>query len=240
MLRLSIFLLLLMGNTPTIFAQTKLSTIHPFNAIYEITHNGEKAGTTERTLIEISPNHYRYKVHAKLATVLFFLPVSHERIESSEFKWQNDIPIPLHYTLNTKGIGKKRTANLKFDWQAKKVSNQIGSDKPWKLSIPAGTQDSLSYHFLVKELIAKNKASLEFQVATGGRLKTYRLSVIGNENIKTPAGVFDTTKIKRERKKHITFLWLDNASTNIIRIQQFKDGKEQADMRLKNYVLIQS
>jgi hypothetical protein len=50
---------------------------------------------------------------------------------------------------------------------------------------------------------------VEYAIADGGSLKTYRFMVVGEETVETPAGTFDTLKLERLREDNTryTALW---------------------------------
>ncbi|MCP4270554.1 MAG: DUF3108 domain-containing protein, partial [Gammaproteobacteria bacterium] len=61
--------------------------------------------------------------------------------------------------------------------------------------------------------------------------------IMGEEKIITPAGEFDALYVKKihQNKSRVSFVWLAKELNYLpVRIKQFKEGKEQADMILKS------
>ena len=89
---------------------------------------------------------------------------------------------PQQYHFKRKVLGKKRQADLSFDWQRGEVTNNV-NDKPWKMAIQPGILDKLSVQLQLRLDLKAGKKTLEYQVADGGHTKTYRFAVEGEELI---------------------------------------------------------
>jgi len=149
--------------------------------------------------------------------------------ETSRFTFKDGLMQPVRYTYKRKVLGKKRTAELDFDWANAKVTNNVGK-QPWQMEIPTGTLDKLGYQLQLKLDLGK-QSEFSYQIADGGKLKTYNFKVIGNEQVSTPAGQYDAIKVQRDRgpnSKRQTYIWFAPSQNNlIVRIHQTeKDGKE--------------
>jgi hypothetical protein len=136
--------------------------------------------------------------------------------EQSRFSLGDDNQIiPNEYQYHRKGIGKNRDATLRFDWAALQVENDVQA-RPWKMSIPLGALDKLSYQLQMRHDLAAAHhhdlpwPDLTYQVADGGKLKTYQFSVVGLELVTTPVGKFNALRVTRVRKDsdRITDFWL--------------------------------
>jgi len=139
---------------------------------------------------------------------------------------------PQRYNFKRKVLGKKRTAQLDFDWQSGQVTNNV-NDKPWKMAVTPGVLDKLSVQLQLRLDVKAGKEKLEYQVADGGKMKTYRFVVEGKESITTPAGTFEAIKISRDRganSSRKTWIWLaPELDYLIVKIHQ----KEKADKEYK-------
>ncbi|WP_432473110.1 DUF3108 domain-containing protein [Amphritea sp. HPY] len=150
--------------------------------------------------------------------------------ESSSFSYNGDNIQPSRYEYHRKVLGKKRDAILQFNWNKGSVLNDIAK-KPWSMDIPAGTMDKLGYQLQLRLDLLANKPSLEYQVADGGRLKTYNFRKLGEETVKTRLGEFRAVKIQRDRgpgSKRQTYIWLaPELDYLIVKLHQTEtDGKE--------------
>ncbi|RVU32820.1 MULTISPECIES: DUF3108 domain-containing protein [Neptunomonas] len=158
--------------------------------------------------------------------------------ESSKVAVTEQQITPLAYRYKRKVLGKKRLAELDFDWSALEVSNNV-EGKPWKMAIPALTQDKLSYQLQMRlDLINKKQGPFTYQVADGGKLKTYHFSILDAERVTTPAGEYETVKVKMERGKNsdrITYIWFaPTLEYAIVKLEQTEpDGKKYA-LQLKS------
>lgn len=148
--------------------------------------------------------------------------------ETSTFSSSDDKNLqPELYTYDRNGLGRDRTARITFDWANQKVINDINNN-PWKMKIPLGTQDKVSFQVqLQRDLIAGKTENLAYTIADGGKIKEYQFAIIGNERLKTPLGQVDTVKIKRTRKDsdRVTYAWMaPKFGYLLVRMQQEEDG----------------
>lgn len=181
----------------------------PFRAVYKARFKGFPIGATGiRELKKTEDGQYILSSSARnfLASIT----------EQTRFKLDNnDSIVPLEYQYHRKGVGKNRTAILTFDWDNMKVLNNVQS-KPWKMTIPAGTQDKLSYQQKLRDDLAaayENATEwpeLSYSIADGGELKEYSFRVIGEETIATPIGHFETIKATRVHgnRERVSNFWL--------------------------------
>lgn len=150
--------------------------------------------------------------------------------ESSQFAYQGDQIKPNRYEYHRKVLGKKRDAVLQFNWSKGSVLNDI-AEKPWSMDIPTNTLDKLSYQLQLRLDLMAGKTNFEYQIADGGRLKTYRFKKLDEEIIKTPQGEYKAVKIQRDRgenSKRETYIWMaPELDYLIVKLYQIEtDGKE--------------
>lgn len=178
-----------------------------FTAIYTVSRNNTDIGVRTHTL-SLKNDHYVYQasMHATGFASLF---KSGEVTEVSRWTLKNDAVVPLSYEYRDTDK-EKRHAQLEFDWETNSVTNKVGN-KPWKMSIPNGTQDKFSYMLALMQDLQHGKKNTEYKIADGGRLKTYQFKTLKNETITTPIGKFNTVKLQRVRagkKNRVTYLWV--------------------------------
>jgi hypothetical protein len=106
---------------------------------------------------------------------------------------------PEHFVVRRKG--RDSDERIDFDWRARQV--RMGDRPP--LALPGGTQDILSLNFQLALLPEHSGVALA--VATGRKLASYRLEVVGEETIETPAGSFRCLHV-RVSGRATTELWL--------------------------------
>ncbi|RTE66449.1 DUF3108 domain-containing protein [Amphritea opalescens] len=150
--------------------------------------------------------------------------------EFTEFTLQGQNVLPQHYEYHRKVIGNNKNAVLQFNWNTGSVLNDIAK-KPWTMDILPGTQDKLSYQIQMRLDLAAGKTELSYQVADGGKTKTYPFIIVGKENVTTGIGSFEAIKIQRDRgpdSNRETFLWCaPELGYMVVKLQQVeKSGKK--------------
>ena len=71
-----------------------------------------------------------------------------------------------------------------------------------------------------------------------GQLRHYGVQVIDEEVLSLPYGKIEAVKVKliRDSKKRETFAWFaPSLNYTLVRLQQFKEGDEQGDIKLKSF-----
>lgn len=201
-----------------------------FSATYEFDWQGglSLSGSTVRELKTTGDNRWLF---TSSASALF---ASIE--ESSEFYWQETQLRPLSYHYQKKALGKKRTAEVLFNWDNLEVTNRV-ENKPWQMAIKPGVQDKLSYQLLLQHEVAKGLETFSYEVADGGKLKTYQFEVEGKEQIDAPIGSFEAIRVKRVREEgseRETFIWFaPELNYQIIKLHQIEKKDKAYTLLLK-------
>lgn len=151
--------------------------------------------------------------------------------ESSTFRMENEAFLPLSYRFERSGLGKGKQIELDFDWTEKQV---LGNDRgePVRLPLNRGLQDKSTYQLLLQHDVAAGKQSMSYQVIDGDEIETYDFRVLGEENVRTKAGLLAAIKVERVRdptqSNRKTVLWFaKDWNYLLVRLHQVeKDGKE--------------
>ena len=151
--------------------------------------------------------------------------------ESSTFRMESDAFLPLTYRFERSGLGKSKQVELDFDWTQKQV---LGSDRgdAVRLPINRGIQDKSTYQLLLQHDVAAGKQSMSYQVVDGDEIETYDFRVLGEERVRTKAGLLDAIKVERVRdptqSNRKTVMWFaKDWNYLLVRLHQVeKDGKE--------------
>lgn len=206
--------------------------VSPYRAIYNAYRSGNKLGIAEQTLSQTSA--HQYQMYYKSDLSILFL--SDTREETSKFFYDGDKLLPIRYQYRRTGTGSDKALDVRFDTANKTMV--IGNEKaqPW-----SGELDNQIYAIKVKANLASGDAQSQYQMINSrGQFREYGVDVLGKEILTLPYGKLETvkTKVIRDSKKRETFIWfapeLDYA---MVRLQQFKKGKEQGDIRLKSFDL---
>ncbi|WP_299201531.1 DUF3108 domain-containing protein [uncultured Amphritea sp.] len=197
--------------------------LRPYKAIYKaqwdmgISFGGDAIGQLQRKgdrwITSLSAEALIAKVH-----------------EFSEFTVKDQTIQPQHYEYHRKVIGSNKDAVLQFNWNTGTVLNDVAK-KPWTMDVTEGTQDNLSYQIQLRLDLAAGKTELSYQVADGGKIKTYPFIIVGTETVTTALGSFEAVKIQRDRgpdSKRETFIWCaPELDFMVVKLQQVeKSGKE--------------
>lgn len=231
MLKLKVALLsgLLLATNP---AQAETDPLPPFKATYstEFDLGVSLSGEAVRELHREADGFWRFssEASAMLAGIR----------EVSRFDYHSGEMIqPLAYDYQRKVLGKSRRASLEFDWLTGKVTTVV-KDTPWKMAVSTGTQDKLSYQLQMRLDLKAGQQRMSYQVADGGKLKTYDFTVTGEEEIKTPFGTFNTVRVMRDRGEDAdreTLIWFaPELDYLIVRLQQTESDGKTYGLLLKN------
>lgn len=200
----------------------QVSAPKDFKAKYEATLAGISIkATSQLNTLENGRRELRFSAKSWVADIE----------ESSQFEWnpQGHL-VPLHYEYHRTGFGRDRHAILSFDWSEFKVTNNV-QNKPWKMDVPAGALDKLSAQLQLRQDLVNERSLSDYQIADGGKLKTYSYIVLGEEVIDTQLGKLNAVKIRREKtsttKRSTTFWLAKDWDYLLVKLhRQEKDGKQ--------------
>ena len=151
--------------------------------------------------------------------------------EVSTFRVENGAFLPLTYRFDRSGLGKAKQIEQDFDWTEKQI---LGSDRgePIRLVLNRGVQDKSTYQLVLQHDVAAGKKSMSYQVVDGNEIEVYDFRVLGDERVRTKAGLIDAIKVERVRdptqSSRKTVLWFaKDWDYLLVRLHQVeKDGKE--------------
>jgi hypothetical protein len=196
----------------------------PFRAKYDVIRNGDKIG--ERThALHKQENGYLFEARMH-TTGLAALLIPGEVTERSYWLLSNNHVQPQRYEY-LDSSDNSRTTRLQFDWQRRRVTNRVG-DEAWGMDILAGTQDKFGYMLALMHDLHHGNTIPEYQVADGGRLKTYRFVSRGKALLDTALGKLETIKLQRiraDKKNRKVFIWCAPSLGYLpVKIERHKKG----------------
>ncbi len=179
----------------------------PFVARFSLTTQGTKIGQTEWSVRAVASDVFVYESRT-VAAGIFGLVSDDEIVERSHWQLDQGTLQPLRYSYRRSGGDNERNVEVSFDWEKQQAENTVRGHS-WRMPVPAGTLDKLSYVLVLMEDLAAEKTELRYQIADGGRLKTYELRIEGEERIDTALGSMDTIIVRRLRnsEQRETLLW---------------------------------
>lgn len=205
--------------------------LEAFTASYELDWDGpiSLSGDTIRKLKKSSTGK-NWEIESKASSMLASI------FEKSTFQYSDGTIKPENYIFKRSVLGKKRNAEIDFDWASNQATNNV-EDKPWNMPVTPGVQDKLSYQILLQSQVAKGKTEFTFSVADGGKLKEYKFKVDGTELIDAPIGQYDAIRVKRIREKESkrqTYIWFAPALNHqIIKLKQIEKEDKAYTLLLK-------
>jgi hypothetical protein len=204
----------------------------PFEAEYTAFRFNRELGEASIKLRSIGNDMYQLQYHSKVS--LFFL--SDERHESSLFRVKDDHILPYKYSYQQTGTGSDKVFTAEFKPEQKLIIASGDKQLDWD-----GHLDNQLYRLDFQRRLAEDNSSFNYKfINYRGQSKEMVLAVIGSELLELPYGKLETIKVKIIRKpnnRRETFIWFAPAlNYQLVRLQQFKDGDEQGDIRLKQFV----
>lgn len=204
-----------------------------FNVVYTVSVRGITAGSAEIGYQRLGEDRYLYSSITKPSGLvgLFRNTVVQETsrglITESGFR-------PEVYQYRKTG-DKERYAELRFDWEAGQVVNDV-ENKPWRMAIDPGVTDRLVAQLQLMWSLSRKHNDKTLSVADGGKLRTFTIRVEGRETIDTPMGRFETVKITRssEDGKYVTTFWCAPALSYLVVKGQHNEKGEKFTMRLES------
>ncbi len=113
----------------------------------------------------------------------------------------------LSFNLKESHGGRKRSREMTFDRKNRTVRVAINDDKPETIAVPERVQDALSslYYMRTRDDFIVNK-SIIVDIVDGGKNWSVEVQTLGKERVKTPAGEFDTIRVKTYPKYEGVFM----------------------------------
>lgn len=188
-----------------LLTQTVSAIPTTFEANYSVAKGSLTLGNLH-TSLKVRGGRYFYHKYTK-ATGLAALLTGIKITENTDGKISGENIQPSSYLFNKSQRSKSKIDRVQFSGNSASGSYK---GKPYSLSIASNTQDRASLELVLARDIALNKAQLNYTVVESAKKKQYTFQKLGNEQLKTPAGTFNTVKVKvlRSGNKRETIFWL--------------------------------
>lgn len=204
--------------------------LKPFSANYVTFRSGNDVGSALLELKPIENNQYILTYQSKVSR--FFL--TDKRYEKTTFTNESGSLIPLHYDYKRTGTGPNKALSVSFDQSNQKIQIDNGNELPWN-----GELDNQLFRVDFPQKLAQGITSTQYNfVNYRGEKRKYSLEVVESDNLSLPYGNITAIKvlIGRESSKRVTYAWFaPSLNFNLVRLQQFKNEKEQGDMQLDSF-----
>jgi Protein of unknown function (DUF3108) len=191
-----------------------------FSATYTLKKGSVTIGETRRILSHEN-DHYVFESITRPSGIATLF-TNGQVVERSQWQFFQNRPRPLQYTFFNSGRKKTRRVHLDFDWGQHRVTNTVNGE-PWSMGLEEGTSDKLLYQLQIMQDLPSTATTLRYPVADGGTLKHYEIKIIGTERIRTPLGVFTTTRLQHTKGTRKTTMWCAHELQYLpVRIEQRK------------------
>lgn len=191
--------------------------LQPYNAVYRITQGGISA-EANRSLSKAG-DHWRLTQQASK----WFITIAEESL--IEVTDKGDLR-PLRYRYDN-SVSSKKNQRIEFDWQAGHATDKEYR-KPYSLPLKEDYSDQLSAQLQLRQRLLSGRVPTSWQqtIVKNGKVKTYKIEVLGEEVLSTDLGKVDTVKLRRTRKGSSaeTLVWLAKEWNYLIaKLEQLDD-----------------
>ena len=165
-----------------------------FDARYTLHAGDLEVGTTSVSLSPMGDGRFRYTTVSRATGVASLLGKREVR-ESSIWVPSGAHIRSLRYDYERRGT-KERHVEVIFDWSAGRVTNHVNGET-WHMEVPEPTFDRQNHVLALMQDLASGAEPSSYQVADGGKLKTYYFNHLGRQRVSTALGSFDTVVVER-------------------------------------------
>nr|WP_139182005.1 DUF3108 domain-containing protein [Pseudomonas flexibilis] len=198
--------------------------LQPFSASYTADFkNAPFAGTAERSLAQLRDGSWELRFEAAMLVARL--------TERSRFRIEQGALVPVSYQYSRNGLGSSRTVEQDFDWSTRQILG-LRKGKAYRVPLHRGLLDRSTYQLALQQDVARGKTSMTYQVLDETEVETYDFRVLGEENVRTRAGLIRALKVERVRdpgqSRRQTTLWFAPSwNYLLVRLHQREnDGKE--------------
>lgn len=209
-----------------------ISALKPFSANYVAFRSGKDVGSALLELKPLSNNQYELTYESKVSK--FFL--SDKRYEKTRFINKEGNLVPLNYDYKRTGTGPNKALSITFDESKQKIIMDK-DELEWH-----GEFDNQLFRVDFPKKLAQGIKRLQYDfINYRGEKRQYTLEVVDTDNLSLPYGQITAIKvlIGRESSTRVTYAWFaPSLNYNLVRLQQFKNDKEQGDMQLDTFAYL--
>ena len=210
------------------------SLVPPFDATYAL-KMGIARGETRMRMREDGGGVFLFETEIK-ATGLVRIFARGKITETSQFAYDGGGVTPIDY-VRLDSLKDKNT-NIQFDWDGGTVTSTYKDETREQALEPGLLDRQLMLFAFMHDLVNEVDRASYTIVDRKGRLKTYQVSKLGEEQIDTPAGTFQTIKFEHRTpdSSRVTTLWCAPELHFLpARIEQRKDDDKPSRAVLKAF-----
>jgi hypothetical protein len=207
-----------------------LASIAPFTSKYIAYYDGDDVGEASLSLTKLEGSQYQLNYESTVSK--FFL--SDRRFETSVFNADGETLTPILYQYRRTGTGSNKSLNVNFNKQDKSILINNETTLEWN-----GEMDNQLFRVDLSTRLQQGESEFSYDfINYRGEKKHYHFEVQSTDSLDLPYGKLSAIKIKINRRsnKRVTYAWFaPDLDYSLVRLQQFKDGKEQGDIKLQSF-----
>lgn len=218
--------------TLLLLAQPVMALPKAFQADYTVSKGRMTLGNL-RTSLKYSGNNYSYHKDTK-ATGFAALLTGIKITENTDGQVSGKIITPRKYHFNQARRGGGKVDRVNF---SRNAATGTYKKKPFKIVTPTGIQDKASMELLLAQDLSMNKPRLSYNIVSRGEKSQYNFQKMGHEVLKTPAGTFNTVKVKviRSGSERETIFWMAKELDYMPAKIRHREKKDVITTVIKNY-----
>lgn len=210
----------------------------PFESQFVASRQGKPVGYARLIFTQLPNKLWQLEYESKVSK--YFL--TDKRNEITRYLELNDsskqyLPLsPISYIYKRTGTGPDKGLSITFDHE----NNQYLTSKPVdnEVKFPLNLHiDNQLFRIDVPYQLSQGNTEFNYQfINYRGQTRAYDMQVITSETLDLPIGTLDTIKvaIQRTSSSRQTYAWFaPSLNYQLVRLQQFKDDKEQGDIQLR-------
>lgn len=203
----------------------------PFESEFVAFRHGSDIGNVSISLRQKSDKQYELIYESDVSRFFF----SDKRTEKTLYSAsESNLLSPIAYEYQRTGTGPNKNLQVKFDYKQQLAT--INDDEP--VAIDNHIDNQLFRIDISRQLALGEKEFVYNFINYRGEKRRYEIRTLQREELKLPYGRVDSIKVKvaRESNKRVTYAWFaPKLNYSLVRLQQFKEDKEQGDIQLKAF-----
>ena len=206
-----------------------------FPVPHEVVYTGKVSVAPVRARIRLTvSDDGRWAFQSRVGTRGWMAWKKGEISETSEFLVDGNRVASASYIKKDGFSDKDRNIETRFD-DGRVVSNYRGEEIAHLVDGPV--YDLLNLRIVLMSDLAHDRLQEHYQIVDGkGRLKTLAVRRVGEEKTKTKQGEFDTVRLEYDDDDKRFLVWIAPAlDYQIVRIEQYKEGKLKVSLLLDKY-----
>jgi hypothetical protein len=206
------------------------ANIQPFTSKFVAYYDGDDVGEAVLSLSKLQDSQYQLDYQSTVSK--FFL--SDRRYETTLFEVDGTTLTPISYHYKRTGTGSNKDLTVNFDKQSDKILINDEKEFDWN-----GEMDNQLFRVDLSRRLQQGDTEFGYHfINYRGEKKHYAFKVVGADSLTLPYGKLNAIKIKinRDSNKRVTYAWFaPDLDYSLVRLQQFKEGKEQGDIKLQAF-----